>query len=333
MKTINGHNPAFSQMETSENEAGFNFLERRIKMKKVCSVIFMNLFLLLSTALTVNAVIVTDPAGDNIGPVDLVAARAERYIRGDGVTLLKISLTSTPNLPGLVLFECNADNAGDDVNLTASFVPPVAPCPCKVASGIDVGIMLFTRSQGDTSQTAFCRGCVDQQQQACSKGRKAGEWYAYASAYGMENGLGVIRGFLDPLPGGHEGWSSDCYTLPWGYILQYAYEALAGDPRQFNLEQAQNPANNKWMMSIWHDSAFTDQDDFADGNTFLNISDWLPNGDLNLVNGMDMADNWTYCEGNFDNDIDVDGADASKFKTDFSRAKFTYPCPSCGPNY
>ena len=25
VKTINGHNPAFSQMETSENKAGFNF--------------------------------------------------------------------------------------------------------------------------------------------------------------------------------------------------------------------------------------------------------------------------------------------------------------------
>ena len=294
-------------------------------MKTVNRVVFMSLFLLLGAGLAVNAAIVPDPAGDTMGPVDLVAARAETYLRGDGVTLLKISLTSTPNLPGLVLFECNADNAGDDLNLTASIVPPVAPCPCKVASGIDVGIMVFTRSQGDTSQTAFCRGCVDQQQQSCSKGRKAGEWYAYASAFGMENGLGVIRGFLDPLPGNHEGWSGDCYTLPWGYILQYAYDALAGDPRQFNLEQALNPANNKWMLSIWHDAAFADQDDFADGTTFLNISDVMPNGNLDLVNSVDVADNLTYCEGNFDNDEDIDGTDASRFKTDFGRTKIHWP--------
>jgi hypothetical protein len=302
-------------------------------MKTVNRVVFASVCLLLAAGLTVNAAIVTDPTGDNLGPVDLVAARAERYVRGDGVTLLKISLTSTPNLPGLVLFECNADNAGNDLNLTASIVPPVAPCPCKVASGIDVGIMVFTRSQGDTSQTAFCRGCVDQQQQSCSKGRKAGEWYAYASAYGIKNGLGVIRGFLDPLPGNHEGWSGDCYTLPWGYILQYAHAALEGDPRQFNLEQAQNPANNKWMMSIWHDAAFADQDDFADGTTFLNISDVVPNGDGILVTGVDSADGWTYCEGNFDNDVTVDGGDAVIFKTDFGRSRLTHPCPSCGPNY
>jgi hypothetical protein len=303
-------------------------------MKAVNRVVFMNLFLLLGSGLTVNAAIVTDPTGDNLGTVDLMSARAETYFRTDGVTLLKISLTSTPNLPGIVLFECNADNAGDEVNLLASFVPPVAPCPCNVASGIDVGIMVFTRTQGDNSRTAFCRGCVDQQQQSCSKGRKAGEWYAYASAYGMENGLGIIRGFLDPLPGGYEGsWVSDCYTLPWGYILQYAYDALAGDHRQFNLEQAQNIANNKWMMSIWHDSAFADQDDFADGTTFLNISDVVPNGDGVLVSSIDSADSYAYCEGNFDNDMDVDGGDASKFKTDFSRGKLSCPCPNCGPHY
>jgi hypothetical protein len=32
------------------------------------------------------------------------------------------------------------------------------------------------------------------------------------------------------------------------------------------------------------------------------------------------------CEGNFDGDLDVDGTDASTFKTDFGRSKLIHPC-------
>jgi hypothetical protein len=35
------------------------------------------------------------------------------------------------------------------------------------------------------------------------------------------------------------------------------------------------------------------------------------------------------CEGNFDCDLDVDGTDASVFKSDFGRSKFSNPCPNC----
>jgi hypothetical protein len=37
------------------------------------------------------------------------------------------------------------------------------------------------------------------------------------------------------------------------------------------------------------------------------------------------------CEGNFDYDCDVDGSDASTFKSDFGRSKLSNPCPSAGP--
>jgi hypothetical protein len=38
-----------------------------------------------------------------------------------------------------------------------------------------------------------------------------------------------------------------------------------------------------------------------------------------------------YCEGNFDYDQDVDGADAAVFKEDFGRSLYNEPCPSQNP--
>ena len=35
------------------------------------------------------------------------------------------------------------------------------------------------------------------------------------------------------------------------------------------------------------------------------------------------------CEGNYDGDSDVDGTDASVFKSDFGRSSFSNPCPPC----
>ncbi len=40
-----------------------------------------------------------------------------------------------------------------------------------------------------------------------------------------------------------------------------------------------------------------------------------------------MAQPLDYCEGNFDNDYDVDGSDAYVFKTDFGRSSLLDPCP------
>lgn len=306
-------------------------------MKRINAIAWVSMVLLLVVSGPSYAG-VSDPAGDNVGPVDLTAvdfkaAEALLYTRADGVRLLKISIQATPHLPAIIVFECNVDNAGDLSPLAESFEPPRAPCPCKTASGIDVGVIIFTRTQGDDAQTSFCPGC--QNQQTYTRGRKAGEWYAYASAYGLGNGLGVIRGFLDPLPSAPDsGKTSDCYTLPWEYILQYAYDALAGDPRQFNWEQALNPVHNKWMISVWHDAGFADQDDFGDGTTSLNISDWAPNGSGVMADMEDASYSiWTYCEGNFDGDLDIDGTDAARFKTDFGRSNFFMMCPRCTPNY
>jgi hypothetical protein len=42
-----------------------------------------------------------------------------------------------------------------------------------------------------------------------------------------------------------------------------------------------------------------------------------------------LAQEIDYCEGNFDCDQDVDGADAAVFKLDFGRSSFNNPCPAC----
>ena len=39
------------------------------------------------------------------------------------------------------------------------------------------------------------------------------------------------------------------------------------------------------------------------------------------------------CEGNFDCDLDVDGSDASMFKSDFGRSSLSNPCPAADPCY
>jgi hypothetical protein len=44
---------------------------------------------------------------------------------------------------------------------------------------------------------------------------------------------------------------------------------------------------------------------------------------------IDPCSNGNSCNGDFDCDVDVDGTDAAKFKEDFGRSPFNNPCPSC----
>ena len=43
-----------------------------------------------------------------------------------------------------------------------------------------------------------------------------------------------------------------------------------------------------------------------------------------------LAQSFNFCNGNFDNDQDVDGTDAATFKSDFGRSVFEEPCPPDG---
>jgi hypothetical protein len=304
------------------------------------------LILLLGFVGLSSAAIVTDPTGDAIGPTDIKAIRAEQLARVPGVDVLKISYTATPNLGGIVVFEANVDSNNDTGGSLSMTGIPVSPCPCKTTAGIDVAIVMLNRDQAATSASALCAGCTNSEAASCATKRHCGEWYAVAS-YDGTNTNGVLRGYTDPTP--NIGSTSTCYTFPWASILVYARDAITNPAEQYEYPNALDPITTSWQLSVWtdEDAPTTDNDDFADGTALFNISDWAPNGDGVLVTSVDFGDNRTYCEGNFDNDMDIDGADASKFKTDFGRSSLCAStcegsglcmsacevCPNCGPNY
>lgn len=323
-------------MEKSK-QVGFNYLKGGMEMKKQHFLTLICLFFLFNLNPSGVAAIYYDTSGENVGPVDLLEAGAEIYERGDGQKLLKVTINTQPHLPGIVIFECDVDNTGGTMGIPYI---PVLPCPCKQEAGIDIALITIIRQQGDNSETAFCKGCKDNQQASCSKGRLSGEWYAVvgvsplaANPRGIEDSLGIMRGLLDPPPKlPISGETEDCYTYPWGQILEYAHSV---NPDQFDWDKSQNSANNKWQVSVWHDALFADEDDFIDAPLGpLNISDWTPDGN-GIMADMEPSPGFfgTYCEGNFDGDKDIDGTDAATFKYGFGRSPFYMVCPSCGPNY
>ncbi len=299
-------------------------------MKNIVVGILSTMFILTTGVM---ALAISDPTGDNAGygPLDLTEATAEVYDRGDQ-SLLKLTIDSTPHVPGAIVFECDLDDSTGTGGTISQLGSPVSPCPCKTEPGFDVAISISIRR----GQSPFCGGCTSTQG-SCERGRESGEWYALVSAGGEPaRYLGVIRGLLDPppkLPG--SGETADCYTLPWDQIISYAHIELNGHPKQFNYTKALDPVNNKWQVSIWYDDVnyATDKSDISSAGPAFDINDWAPNAgkaDTVLSGG---AVDLTYCEGNFDNDKDVDGGDAASFKANFGRSPFKNPCPSCGPNY
>jgi len=292
-------------------------------------VCLMGLVMVLGIAGLSSAAIVTDPAGDKFGtgPTDILAAQAEQLAPATGLDVLKISYTATPNLGGIVIFEADVDDStgtGGSLSMTGI---PVTPCACKTTAGIDVAIISVNRDQAGQSNSGVC------QEQANARSRKFGEWYSVTMAIGQDK-VGALRGFSDPTPTFANTKTSR--TFPWATILVYAnYEASFSPGDHFSYADAIDPATTKWQLSVWTDPAYsgTNRDDFGDGLTYFNISDVVPNGDGNLVNGVDAGTALTFCEGNFDFDLDVDGADASKFKTDFGRSPLKNPCPEANYFY
>ena len=301
-------------------------------MKKKYLLVFIYLFFLFNFNPS-EVVAIYDPSGDNIGPIDLIMAEAEYFERGDGQTVIKLLLETSPHLPGAVIFECDLDNSTGTGGSVSMLGTPVPPCPCKTIAGFDIAISIFIRQQGDNAGSARCGGCSDVQG-TCAKGRRSGHWYAITSTGSQPIGnLGIHSGLLDPLPlQPSSGKTEDCYTLPWSQIVWYANQELQGDPKRFNYQKAIDPSNNKWQVSVWYDGGFTDQDDIFDNyppGDYFNISDWAPDGDGTIADVL-LGGWWTFCEGNFDYDRDVDGGDAATFKSDFGRSAFFMQCGRCG---
>ena len=287
-----------------------------------------------------------DNTGENIGPVDLLAAQAEVYPRKwDGgpntQALLKLTIKSTPNLPGAVIFEADVDNSTGTGGSISQLGAPVTPCACKVVAGTDLALTIYHRAQGENSGSAFCGSCVDGSSASCQAERKGGEWYALTTKSGQPvRALGFLRGYSDPTPGVIAGGTvQTSYSFPWGDIIAYANAHLSGVAGRFNYTKATTYTDAKWQVSIWYDAAYgADEDDITTStgpgplDVKFDINDWAPDGDGNMAN-MLASDNLTYCEGNFDQDSDVDGGDAALFKSNFGRSGFKNPCPDANQYY
>ena len=331
-----------------------------------------------SSAETINNAVplaVQDNTGENVGPVDLLAAQAEIYQRkvvGGPSTeaLLKLTLKTTPNLPGVVIFESDLDNStgtGGTFGTIGAPVPPCDSCGCKCTAGLDIAVTIYHRTQGDTSGSAFCGGCVEVGDctTSCQVERKGGEWYAVTAIDGQPlKALGFLRGYSDPTPGVIAGNPvQTSYSLPWRDIVVWANARLAGQAGKFNMTKAQakecsltatpcasdgdctvDPQDvcnatfkdNKWQASIFYDANWVADEDDVTSGTFpaqtFDICDWVPDGDETRADVL-ASDDLTYCEGNFDQDSDVDGGDAAAFKANFGRSGFKNPCPDANAWY
>ena len=328
-------------------------------MKKSLTIVFCLIFMMClsgvasvqySSAETINNAVplaVQDNTGENIGPVDLLAAQAEIYLRklnGGPNTqrLLKITVKTTPNLPGAIIFESDVDNSTGTGGTLSQLGAPVTPCPCKIVAGTDIALTIFHRAQGDASGSAWCKSCSDGNG-SCATERKGGEWYVLTTVSGQPvRALGYLRGYADPTPGVIGGGTvQTSYTFPWSAIIAYAHSYLTNisAPGKFNFTKSQDSANHKWQVSVWYDANYaTDEDDITTStgpgplDVAFDVNDWAPDGDGNLAD-MLSADDLTYCEGNFDQDSDVDGGDAALFKSNFGRSGFKNPCPDANQYY
>ncbi len=297
-------------------------------------VCLMGLAVVLGMAGVSSAAVVTDSTNDKIGtgPTDILAAQAEQLEPVPNQDVLKVSYTATPNIGAIMIFEADVDSSsGTGGNLSMTGIP-VTPCPCKTTAGIDVQIIALNRDQPAGSNMSICKDCTVEG--SIERARHFGEYFVVTGGSGTTDTVGALRGFSDPTVFMTQA-TKRSITFPWATLLVYVNNEAEYYGEKFDYTNALDPATTKWQLSIWTDAdaETTDKDDFGDGTTYFNISDVVPNGDGNLVSSVDAGTNLTFCEGNFDFDVDVDGGDASKFKTDFGRSGLKNPCPEAGYFY
>jgi hypothetical protein len=297
-------------------------------------VVFVGLFFLLGFIEVSSAAIVTDPTGDQItgakgtGPIDITGAQAEQWEPVPDQDVLKVSYTATPNIGAIMIFEADVDSSTGTGGALSMTGIPVAPCPCKSTAGIDVQIIALNRDQAASSNMGVCNGTSK------PRSRKYGEYFVVTGGSGTTDTTGALRGFSDPTVYMTQT-TKRSITFPWATLLVYVNNEAQYYGERFDYYNAINPATTKWQLSVWTDSDAdtTDKDDFADGTTYFNISDVVPNGNGNLVSSVDAGTALTFCEGNFDFDEDVDGRDAAQLMTEFHRSKLYRPCPQANYFY
>jgi hypothetical protein len=292
-------------------------------------VCFMGLVMVLGMTGLSFAVPVVDPTGDKIGtgPTDITAAQVEQAVPVTGQDVLKVAYTATPNIGGVFIFEADVDNStgtGGNLSMTGLPVPPLNT-QGKVVPGIDVQIISLNRDQAGASSLGVCTGC------AGARARKYGEYFVITAGLKTTDVTGCLRGFSDPTIF-TTGNTKRSVSFPWAALLVYVNNEAQIMGEGYTYATALDLTTTKWQLSVWTDPNYGagNQDDFADGQTYFNLSDIVPNTGLASVDD-DTA--LTFCEGNFDFDLDVDGGDASKFKSDFGRGKLLNPCPDANYFY
>ena len=103
-------------------------------------------------------------------------------------------------------------------------------------------------------------------------------------------------------------------------------DELTNPLEKYQYADAIDPATTKWQLSVWTDPNYAlTRMTLAMAHPISTFPTMSPNA--GLISGVDVGATLTFCEGNFDGDLDQDGTDASKFKQDSGRSKLLNPCP------
>lgn len=136
------------------------------KMKTKVLIVMMGMFFVLGLSFPVAADWYQDTCGDAITPIkDLSRAKVEMFIDNtfeDESPWIYLCYEMCPGstIPGIVIWEFDADSNPATGGGSGMLGIPLPPCPCKVCSGFDVLVMETYRDQGPESAMGWCSGCV-----------------------------------------------------------------------------------------------------------------------------------------------------------------------------
>jgi hypothetical protein len=160
--------------------------------------------------------------------------------------------------------------------------------------------------------------------QSCAMGLLRGEWYMATSLLKPPE----VRGKnLLPFEYTILNETDICFTLPWAELIE---RAVAAGADLDEVEARNSPP--QYQVSVWHDTAFIDEDDFSDeGGSPINLSDFLPNagGNCNAAGEFNDNDPCFHNSAGPYGDLNVDALDVTDFLAEFGRSVFSRPCPNC----
>jgi hypothetical protein len=159
--------------------------------------------------------------------------------------------------------------------------------------------------------------------QSCAMGILRGEWYMSTSllANPSMRGKKILPFEYDP-----DNETEICFTLPWAEILE---RAVAGGATFNEAYARDNPP--KYLVTVWYDTPFTDENDYFSNGNLLNLSDFMPDAG-GACNAAGEFNQYTACAHNSAGpygDQNVAADDVGDFLAEFGRSTFNQPCPTC----